>query len=66
VGIEDQVRKALDGATTWTPGATVRDPIPSGDDVETRLVKLELAMKAQREALLQVARKLDDLSSKAD
>ncbi len=65
MGIEDEVREELDAATSWPSGVPVRFPFPSNDDAETRLTKLELRLAAQREAILRLARKLDDLSSKS-
>jgi hypothetical protein len=65
VGIEDEVRKELDEQTSWPPGAAVRFPLPSGDDPETRMVKLEMTVTTLKNEVLRLARELDDLAAKS-
>jgi hypothetical protein len=63
--IEEEIRKELDEAASWPPGFPVRSELPSSDDAETRLTKLEAKLAAQRDAILRLARELDDLAAKS-
>jgi hypothetical protein len=66
MGLEEEIRKDMDEATSaFGSGIPVRPAIPSAEDSGTRLMRLQTQLAAQREAILRLARKLDDLAAKS-
>jgi hypothetical protein len=66
MGLEDEIREELNKIAPRPPGGLpLRHAMPSGEDDETRLVRLELQVGGQREVLLRLAREIENLSSKS-
>jgi hypothetical protein len=63
MGLENEIQKELEAMATASTGLPLRPALPPGDDLETRLTRLEIAVTVQRDVLIRLAREIDNLSA---